>query len=162
VRKALAAAGPLIAIMAGVLFGVAGAESKATLALSVDADRYAGPRPLRVTFSAHPSGGAGARYRWCFDDGTQSQDPSPTHSFRRAGYYKVVVQTQDESRGRDRKSLLIGAWPPRQWAAAQAKPPTKKAAIRAMRAQQRRTRKRRKQLERRHGLTLKKCTNQPL
>jgi hypothetical protein len=79
-----------------------------------------------------------------------------------AGYYTVVVQARDESGDRARQSLLLGAWPPKLWAAAESKPLTKKAALRAQRGQERQTRKRRKQLRRRHGLTLKKCTSQPL
>jgi hypothetical protein len=81
--------------------------------------------------------------------------------FRRAGYYTVVIQAKDET-GEKRTSLLLGAWPRWQWVAAMRKPLTKKAAIRAQHQQQRRTRKRRKQLERRGGLTLKKCTRQAL
>jgi PKD domain len=163
VRKAMVVTGAGFAVAVGALFGVAGAESQERLALSVDADRYAGPRPMRATFSATASNAAGAiRYRWCFDDGTQSQDQSPTHSFRRAGYYKVVVQARDDTGARDRQSLLLGVWPPKQWAAAQTKPLTKKGALRARRTQQRRTRNRRAQLQRRHGLTLQKCTKQPL
>jgi hypothetical protein len=163
VRKTMVAVAAIFAVAVAALFGVADATSQGTFALSVDANRYAGPRPLRVTFSAAASQATGAvRYRWCFDEGSQSQDQNPTHSFRRAGYYTVVVQAQDESGDQERQSLLLGAWPPKQWAAAKSKPLTKKVVIRAQRAQQRRTRKRRKQLQRRHGLTLKKCTSQSL
>jgi PKD domain len=161
VRKAMVAVGVMLAV--AVLFGVAVADSKGTLTLAVDANRFAGPTPLRVVFSATTSGATGAvRYRWCFDDGTQGQGQRPTHSFGRAGYYSVAVQAQDESGARVRQSLLLGAWPPKQWAAAVKKPLTKKAALRAQHVQEQRTRKRRKQLERRYGMTLKKCTSQPL
>jgi hypothetical protein len=162
VRQAMVAVGAIVAVAVGALFGVADADSQGTPALSVDANRFAGPVPLRVKFSADTSQATGAvSYRWCFDDGTQSQDQNPTHSFPRAGYYKVVVQAQDESGDQDRQSLLLGAWPPKQWAAAQRKRPTKKAARRAQRVQQQRTTKRRKELQRRHGLTREKCTGQP-
>jgi hypothetical protein len=162
-RRTIAVTGTTAALAGAALFGASLAESAGTLALSVDADRYAGPRPLSVTFSAAaPKAQGSVRYRWCFDDGTLSQDQNPTHSFRRAGYYTVVLQAKDESGQEDRQSLLIGAWPRWQWAAAQRKPLTKKAAIRAQRTQHQRTRKRRKQLERRDGLTLRKCTRQPL
>jgi PKD domain len=163
VCKAIMGAGVSLVVAGGAIFGVAGAESQGRLSLSADANRYAGPRPLSVTFSAVASKAAGAvRYRWCFDDGTQAQDQRPTHSFQRAGYYKVVVQAKDESGEKRRQSLLLGIWPPKLWAAAEEKPLTRKAQIRAQRLQERRTRKRRKQLQRRHGLTLRKCTRQPL
>ena len=163
-RKANILAGGMLAIASGALFGVASAEPGGTpLELSLDANRFAGPTPLRVTASATASNAAGAvRYRWCFDDGTQSDDQSPRHSFRRAGYYTVVVQAQDESGNRGRRSILLGVWPPWQWSAAQAKPLTRKRAARAQRAQRRRTSTRRKRLRLRHGLTLDKCTGQPL
>ena len=145
------------------LLGAADAGSQGTLGLSVRADRFAGPTPVRVSFSAKASGAQGAvRYRWCFDDGKQSPAQKPIHTFRRAGYYSVVVQAKDASGNTARKPVLIGAWPPKQWANAQRRPITKKGAERAQRVQRRRTRARRKQLQRRGGLTRSKCTGRPL
>jgi hypothetical protein len=117
------------------------------LSLSVDADRFAGPTPLKVNFSAKPKNTTGeVHYRWRFDDGTQSDDPSPSHSFPRAGYYTVIVDVRDESGNNTRQSLLLGAWPPRQWALAQTKPLTKKSALSTQKVQQARTDARHKDL----------------
>jgi PKD domain-containing protein len=163
VRKVIIGACAALALAIGALLGVADAASQNTLSLSVDANRYAGPTPLGVKFSAVTSQAHGAvRYRWCFDDGKQSQDQNPTHAFRRAGYYTVTVQAQDESGDQERKTLLLGVWPPKQWADAQQQPITKRGAARAQRVQQRRTRKRRKELKRRDGLTREKCISRPL
>lgn len=154
----------MLAVAAVALSGVTGAQSAdKSLGLSVDADRYAGLRPFDATFTPAVRDAAGAvRYHWCFDDGTKSDVQSPTHSFRRAGYYTVIVQAVDESGTRARQSVLIGAWPPKQWAAAQTRPITKRGAIRAQRAQQRRTRSRHKRLRLQHGLTLPKCAAEAL
>jgi PKD domain len=117
------------------------------LSLSVDADRFAGPAPLNVKFSAKPKNTTGeVHYRWRFDDGTQSDDPNPTHSFPRPGYYTVIVDVRDESGNNTRQSLLLGSWPPRQWAQAQTKPLTKKGALATQRVQQARTDARREDL----------------
>ena len=119
------------------------------LSLSVDADRFAGPTPLKVNFSAKPKNTTGeVLYRWRFDDGTQSDDPSPSHSFPRAGYYTVIVDVRDESGTNTRQSLLLGAWPPRQWALAQTKPLTKKGALSTQKIQQARTDARHRDLRR--------------
>jgi PKD domain-containing protein len=111
-----------------------------TLSLSVDADRFAGPTPLTTRFSAKPKDAQGqVHYRWRFDDGTESEEQNPAHSFPRAGYYTVIVDARDESGNNTRQSLLLGAWPPRQWAEAQTKPLTKKGAIATQKVQQHRT-----------------------
>ena len=162
-RKSIVGVCAALALAVAALVGVADAVSQSTLTLSINADRYAGPTPLRVRLSADAGQAQGtARYRWCFDDGKQSQDQNPTHSFRRAGYYIVTVQVQDESGEQERKTLLLGVWPPKLWADAQRKPITKKGAVRAQRVQRQRTRKRHKELQRQHGLTREKCTSQPL
>ena len=111
------------------------------LRLSVNADRFAGPTPLNVRFSAKPRDAAGdVHYRWRFDDGTQSDDASPSHSFTRAGYYTVIVDARDERGNNARQSMLLGAWPPRQWALAQTRGSiTPPYARRVQRVQQRRT-----------------------
>jgi PKD domain len=122
-------------------------KSSGTLSLSVDADRFAGPTPLNTKFSAKPKDAQGqVHYRWRFDDGTQSEDPSPAHTFPRAGYYTVIVDARDESGNNTRQSLLLGAWPPGQWASAQTKPLTKKSALQTQRVQQKRTDVRHQQL----------------
>jgi hypothetical protein len=122
-------------------------EAGGELSLSVDADRFAGPTPLKVNFSAKPKNTTGeVHYRWRFDDGTQSDDPSPSHAFPRAGYYTVIVDVRDESGNNTRQSLLLGAWPPRQWALAQTKPLTKKSALTTQKVQQARTDARHKDL----------------
>jgi hypothetical protein len=122
-------------------------KSSGTLALSVDADRFAGPTPLNTKFSAKPKDAQGqVHFRWHFDDGTQSEEQNPAHSFPRAGYYTVIVDARDESGNNTRQSLLLGAWPPKQWAAAQTRPLTKKGALQTQKIQQHRTDIRHKQL----------------
>jgi hypothetical protein len=122
-------------------------KSSGTIEVSVSADRFAGPTPLNVKFSAKPKNAEGdVHYRWRFDDGTQSEDPSPSHSFPRAGYYTVILDARDESGNNTRQSLLLGAWPPRQWSEAQTKPLTKKGAIQTQKIQQGRTDARHKDL----------------
>jgi hypothetical protein len=117
------------------------------LALSVDAERFAGPTPLNTKFSAKPKNAQGqVHYRWHFDDGTESEEQNPPHSFPRAGYYTVMVDARDESGNSTRESLLLGAWPPRQWAEAQTKPLTRKGAIQTQKIQQHRTDIRHKEL----------------
>ena len=110
------------------------------LKLDVDADRFAGPTPLNVKFNAKAKNAKGdVLYRWRFDDGTQTEDQSPSHSFPRPGYYTVILDVRDESGNNTRQSLLLGAWPPKQWAEAQTKPLTKKGAVRTQKIQQGRT-----------------------
>jgi hypothetical protein len=115
-------------------------KSGGTLSLSVNADRFAGPTPLNTHFTAQPKDAQGqVHYRWRFDDGTASEEQNPAHSFPRAGYYTVIVDARDESGNNTRQSLLLGAWPPAQWASAQTKPLTKKGAISTQKIQQHRT-----------------------
>jgi hypothetical protein len=140
-----------LALVPGVLLALAligagcggGSDKKGgsgTLSLSVDADRFAGPVPLNTKFSAKPKDAQGqVFYRWRFDDGTESDVQNPTHTFPRAGYYTVIVDARDESGNNTRQSLLLGAWPPAQWASAQTKPLTKKGAIATQKVQQHRT-----------------------
>jgi PKD domain-containing protein len=110
------------------------------LEVTVSADRFAGPTPLNVKFSVKPKNAKGdVHYRWRFDDGTQSEEPSPAHSFPRAGYYTVIMDARDETGNNTRQSLLLGAWPPKQWSEAQTKPLTKKGAIATQKVQQGRT-----------------------
>jgi PKD domain len=120
--------------------GASNGQAAGVLQLSADADRFAGPSPLNVHFSAKPKNAVGeVHYRWRFDDGTQSEGQSPAHAFPRAGYYTVIVDARDERGNTTRQSLLLGAWPPRQWANAQTKPMTPVIAKRVQAVQQRRT-----------------------
>jgi hypothetical protein len=139
-------------VLALTLIGAGCGESKnehagGTLQLSADADRFAGPSPLNVRFSAKAKNAAGeVHYRWRFDDGTQSEVQNPAHAFTRAGYYAVIVDARDEVGNNIRQSLLLGAWPPRQWANAQTKRMTPDLAKRVQAIQQRRTDMRHTQL----------------
>jgi hypothetical protein len=121
--------------------------SGGTLEVKVDTDRFAGPVPLSSKFSAKPKNAKGeVHYRWRFDDGTQSEEQNPSHTFPRPGYYTVILDVRDESGNNSRQSLLLGAWPARQWAVAQTKPLTRKGAINTQKVQQARTDKRHQEL----------------
>ena len=139
--KAALVPGVLALVLIGA--GCGGSDNKkgaGNLSMTVDADRFAGPTPLNVKFSVKPKNEDGqVHYRWRFDDGTQSEEQNPAHSFPRAGYYTVIVDARDESGDNTRQSLLLGAWPPKQWAEAQTKPITKKGAISTQKVQQART-----------------------
>jgi hypothetical protein len=111
-----------------------------TFGVKGNADRFAGPTPLISRFTADAKNASGdVIYRWRFDDGTVSQQQNPTHTFKRAGYYTVILDARDESGNNDRQTFLLGAWPQKQWADAQRTPLTKKGALQAQRVQQRRT-----------------------
>jgi hypothetical protein len=134
----------LLAVLATALIaaGCGGDDKKSGGSLTADAsaDHFAGPVPLNVRFSAKAHHTTGkVLYRWRFDDGTSSYDQNPTHSFPRAGYYTVILDVRDESGNNTRQSLLLGAWPPKQWAAAQHTPLTKKRALQTEKVQQART-----------------------
>jgi hypothetical protein len=105
-----------------------------------NADRFAGPTPLISRFTADSKNASGdVIYRWRFDDGTTSEEQNPTHTFKRAGYYTVILDARDENGNNDRQTFLLGVWPPEQWATAQRTPLTKRGALQAQRVQQRRT-----------------------
>jgi hypothetical protein len=146
--KAALVPGVLALVLIGA--GCGGSDDKkgsGNLSMSVDADRFAGPTPLNVKFSVKPKNADGdVHYRSRFDDGTQSEDQSPSHSFPRAGYYTVIVDARDESGDNTRQSLLLGAWPPKQWATAQTKPLTKAGALKTQKIQQGRTDARHREL----------------
>jgi PKD domain-containing protein len=110
-------------------------------------DHFAGPTPLVVRFAASSKNGDGkVLYRWRFDDGTSTTQPEATHTFKRPGYYQVILDARDESGENDRESFLFGAWPPGQWAKAQRTTLTKKGAERTQEVQQQRTDVRRRAL----------------
>jgi hypothetical protein len=139
-------------VLALALFGAGcggGDKSKGsgTLEVTANLDRFAGPVPLTGKFSAHAKNAKGTvYYRWRFDDGTQSETPATTHTFPRPGYYTVILDARDESGTNARQSLLLGAWPVKQWAKAQTTPITKKSALLTEKVQQGRTDKRRQGL----------------
>jgi hypothetical protein len=108
--------------------------------VSADADLLAGPTPVVSRFTAKTKNANGeVIYRWRFDDGTTSEEQNPTHTFRRAGYYTVILDAHDEDGNNDRQSFLVGAWPKRQWDRAQETNITPEYARAAQRVQQRRT-----------------------
>jgi hypothetical protein len=122
-------------------------KSSGQMEVSVNLDRYAGPVPLTGKFSAKAKNANGdVYYRWRFDDGTQSEKQTDTHTFTRPGYYTVILDARDESGNNARQSLLLGAWPVRQWAEAQTKPVTRKSAIHVQKVQQGRTDKRHQEM----------------
>jgi PKD domain len=132
--------GVLAAALLGAGCGGDSNKSKGPISVNADADHFAGPTPLSVRFTAKPKNAQGqVHYRWLFDDGTQSEDQNPAHSFPRPGYYTVIMDARDESGNNARQTLLLGAWPPKQWAQAQNTPLTKKGALKAQRVQQKRT-----------------------
>jgi len=66
--------------------------------------------PLTVSFRAYVSGGVAPYvFLWGFGDGTTSAEPEPTHTYRVAGSYQVVVTIWD-SRGRAvSETIRVGA-----------------------------------------------------
>ena len=121
-------------------------KGSGTIEVKGNVDRYAGPVPLTSKFAATVKNGKGkVYYRWRFDDGTQSEKQTTTHTFPRPGYYTVILDARDETGNNSRSSFLLGAWPVKQWAKAQTTPITKESAIRTQKVQQARTDKRRKE-----------------
>jgi PKD domain len=143
--KAGVVPGVIVLALVGAGCGGGDKKSSGTFSASANADHFAGPTPLNVHFTANTKNADGSvHYRWRFDDGTQSEEQGPTHSFPRPGYYTVIMDARDEQGNTARQSLLLGAWPPRQWSTAQRTPLTKKGALAAQRVQQKRTDARRK------------------
>jgi hypothetical protein len=117
--------------------------------ISGNADHFAGPTPLVARFSSKSKNADGdVIFRWRFDDGTTSEEQNPTHTFKRPGYYTVILDGRDESGNNDRQTFLLGAWPPKQWAEAQRTPLTKQGAKDAQRVQQARTDARHREIRR--------------
>jgi hypothetical protein len=152
VNRTRAARPLLFAVLALTALAAAGCGSddggsKGKLDVKGNVDHFAGPTPLIVRFTASSKNGKGkVIYRWRFDDGTSTTNPNVTHTFKRAGYYQVILDARDESGNNDRESFLFGAWPPGQWAKAQQTPLTKKGALSAQKGQSARTKKRRDEL----------------
>jgi hypothetical protein len=148
-RPLLFAVLALTALAAAGCGGDDGGGGKGKFDVKGNVDHFAGPTPLIVRFTASSKNGKGdVLYRWRFDDGTSTTNPNVTHTFKRAGYYQVILDARDESGNNTRQSLLLGAWPPRQWAEAQTKPLTKKGALATQKIQQRRTDVRHRELAR--------------
>src|SRR3954447_24525469 len=146
--KLMVVPGVLALALIGAGCGGDSKKSSGPLSADVNADHFAGPTPLSVRFSANAKNAKGkVLYRWRFDDGTQSEEQNPAHSFPRPGYYTVIMDARDESGNNTRQSLLLGAWPPRQWSSAQTKPLTKKGALATQKVQQGRTDARHKDLQ---------------
>jgi hypothetical protein len=64
------------------------------------ADRESGPAPLVVRFSpleARDKKGGPLNYRWDFGDGQGSAEPSPAHTFDRAGFFEVALTVSGPS-----------------------------------------------------------------
>lgn len=58
----------------------------------MDADPDYGPPPLTVAFSAEVEcTGGEVKYHWDFGDGTTSQEPSPQHTYTKAGDYVATL-----------------------------------------------------------------------
>jgi len=61
----------------------------------ITASMTEGLAPLEVTFT----GAGGVRARWDFGDGTTSDLPSPTHTFKTAGIHDVTLTVSDSAGG---------------------------------------------------------------
>jgi hypothetical protein len=84
--------------------------------IRAEAVPYGGPVPLKVKFTVVPREESGeVRYHWRFDDGTTTDEQNPTHVFKKAGNYRVIVDAVDEKNFNDRWNLILGAWPPKVW-----------------------------------------------
>jgi hypothetical protein len=109
---------------------------------------YAGPTPLKVEFFVKPFNATGdVSYRWRFDDGTTSTEQNPTHTFREAGTYQVIVDAKDETE-LDRWNLVLGAWPRKVWHRG-VRGLGRNQILKIQRAQARRTSERKKRLRQR-------------
>jgi hypothetical protein len=150
-RLVLAAGLGLVALIVVAILLIGGGDDSGGGSGRIDAtgtiDQYAGPTPLTVRLSASSKNADGdVLYRWRFDDGTASTEAEVTHTFRRAGYYQVILDARDESGDNDRETFLFGVWPPTQWNKAQRTPLTKKGALQAQEVQTERTEERRREL----------------
>jgi hypothetical protein len=116
--------------------------------VGADATRFGGPTPLTVSFASSPFHETGkVRWRWRFDDGTISEEQNPVHTFKRPGYYQVLMEARDE-KGTDAWNLILGAWPPEVWEAGAAGKTSGGGAStlkKVQRAQDRRTAQRRRE-----------------
>lgn len=74
--------------------------------------RNTGRVPFGVKFYSDCSAGRVATYLWDFGDGSQSEEPSPSHVFQRPGAYTVTLTIRDGQNGEDTTSTAITAEPP--------------------------------------------------
>lgn len=116
--------------------------------VAADGSRFGGPAPLTVRFFSAPFHEKGTvRWRWRFDDGTTSEERNPVHTFRRPGYYQVLMEARD-ARGQDAWNLIVGVWPPEVWEASGKKaggPINAESIKNLQKAQGRRTAQRRRE-----------------
>lgn len=116
--------------------------------VAADATRFGGAAPLTVSFFSdafHEQGPV--HWRWRFDDGTTSELENPSHTFKRPGYYQVLMEARD-SRGQDAWNLIVGVWPPEVWEAGSQKtsgPINATSIKKVQRAQSARTAQRRRE-----------------
>jgi hypothetical protein len=120
---------------------------------SADASPYAGAAPLTSKLKADTFREKGnVTYFWRFDDGTTSREQNPTHTFKKPGYYTVLMDVRDEGgKGEaDRFTLILGAWPASLWSTSQRRRLTREETLSAVRAQGKRTQRRREALKKQH------------
>jgi hypothetical protein len=141
----LMAAGICMAVVGGC--GAGDDPSGGKFDVRGDVDHFAGPTPVVSRFSAEAKHADGkVIYRWRFDDGTTSAQRTATHSFRRPGYYQVILDARDESGNNDRETFLLGVWPRKQWTEAMNTHLTPERARAAQQVQNRRTNARRTEI----------------
>jgi hypothetical protein len=108
---------------------------------------FGGQVPLKVKFKGWSYRAKGdVQYRWHFDDGTVSTLQNPVHTFKKPGYYLVLMDARDD-KGNDRWNLFIGAWPKKIWQASRTSPLTKSIAKSRVSGQWRRTHKLHRELK---------------
>jgi hypothetical protein len=114
--------------------------------VGADADRFGGAAPLTVYFYSTPYHATGkVHWRWRFDDGTISEQQNPGHTFKKPGYYQVLMEARD-SKGSDAWNLILGVWPNEVWEAGRVTGPAAGASLKKVqRAQENRTGLRRRQ-----------------
>jgi hypothetical protein len=118
--------------------------------MGADANPFAGAAPLTIKFSADTfrgTPGGKVKYYWRFDDGTTSTQQSPTHTFKEAGYYTVLVNVRDDHGHKDGFTLITGAWPAALWTTTQHRRLSKAEQLKAVREQSLRTKRRRDRLQ---------------
>ena len=75
-----------------------------------------GPAPFKLRFLAD-AGKEPVSYRWTFDDGTSSTEQNPTHTFKKPGYYFVILDTRDLDGATGKSSFYVGVWSKDEWEA---------------------------------------------
>lgn len=122
-------------------------KSSKPLDVTATAKPFGGPAPLKSSFVTKVKNADGnVIFRWRFDDGTISTERDPTHTFKKPGYYLVVVDARDEGGNTDRHNLLLGAVTGDEWGKARRRQITRVRVIRSQRVQNRRMSERLKEL----------------